>query len=277
MESPLRLLAVLAHPDDESLGNGGTLAKYSAEGVATHVVTATRGERGRFGDADPKPAPEVVGKAREAELRSAARVLGVREVSFLDYLDGELDQAPPQQAIARIAWHVRRIRPQVVITFGPDGGYGHPDHIAISQFTAAAIVEAAQPAPVCDRESERANQGGHPPHAVDKLYYMAWDEVTWGAYQSAFRTLSSHVDGVERRSAPWPHWSLTTRIDAADHWETVWRAVQCHKTQISIYGRLGELTVDQHRVLWGRQSYYRVFSRVNGGRAVEADLFEGIR
>ena len=97
---PLKLMAVLAHPDDESLGIGGTLAKYADEGVETYLVTATRGERGRFGESGEKPSPDVVGRVREAELREAAGVLGVREVRFLDYYDGDLDQANVTEAVA---------------------------------------------------------------------------------------------------------------------------------------------------------------------------------
>ena len=100
---PLKLMAVLAHPDDESLGIGGTLAKYAGEGVETYLVTATRGERGRFGENGEKPPPDVVGRVREAELREAANVLNVREVSFLDYYDGDLDQVNVTEAVARIA------------------------------------------------------------------------------------------------------------------------------------------------------------------------------
>ena len=140
-----KLLCVLAHPDDESLGNGGVLAKYAAEGVETYLVTATRGERGWLGNSKEYPGPEALGRVREAELYAAAEVLGIRRVEFLDYLDGDLDQAQPAEVIARIAEHVRQIKPQVVITFGPDGGYGHPDHIAISQFTSAAVFAAANP------------------------------------------------------------------------------------------------------------------------------------
>ena len=132
--SERRLMCVLAHPDDESLGTGGTLAKCASEGVATYVVTATRGERGRFGDAGVA-GPDVVGRAREAELLAAAGELGVREVRFLDYPDGALDRVDPAEAIEKIAGHLRRVQPQVVVTFGPDGAYGHPDHIAISQLT----------------------------------------------------------------------------------------------------------------------------------------------
>lgn len=267
--SAKRLLCVLAHPDDESLGTGGTLAKYAAEGVETYVVTATRGERGRFGSVEPRPAPEVIGRTREAELRAAAAILGVKEVSFLDYLDADLDKAPVREAVGKIAEHIRRIRPHVVITFGSDGAYGHPDHIAISQFAAAAIVQAA----AGSRDNARE---GHTAHTVSKFYHMMWDEQNWSAYQAAFKKLASTVDGVERIANVHPAWLITTLVDASDHWETVWRAVQCHKTQMSVYGRVSELTPDEHKALWGRQTYYRVFSAVNGGRTRETDLFEGL-
>jgi LmbE family N-acetylglucosaminyl deacetylase len=131
MNDNLRLMCVLAHPDDESLGMGGTLAKYAREGIHTHLITATRGERGRFGDAAVRPELHVVGATREAELRAAAKELGIRSVDFLDYIDGDLDRADPIEVQGKIAAHIRRIRPQVVATFGPDGAYGHPDHIAI--------------------------------------------------------------------------------------------------------------------------------------------------
>ena len=105
----LRLMCVLAHPDDESLGTGGVLAQCAADGVATYLVTATRGERGRFGDSDESPGPDVVGKTREAELLAAARELGLREVRFLDYPDGALDKVDPAEAIEKIAGHLRRV------------------------------------------------------------------------------------------------------------------------------------------------------------------------
>jgi len=256
----LKLMCVLAHPDDESLGTGGTLAKYAAEGVETYLITATRGERGRFGDGGERPAPDVVGRAREAELRAAAKELGLREVVVLGYPDGALDSQDPAAAFEAIARHLRRIRPQVVVTFGPDGAYGHPDHIAISQLTSAAIVRAA------DRE-----------FAVSKLYHIAWSAPTWTAYQTALKKLTCTVDGVERQVVPSPQWAVTARIDTSAVWPTVWRAVQCHQTQMSIYKNLETLPGDQHRALWGVQEFYRAFSLVNGGRNGESDLFEGLR
>lgn len=260
MPNNLKLMAILAHPDDESLGLGGALAKYAAEGIETYVVCGTRGERGRFGDAEVRPAPEEVGRVREAELRAAAGELGVKEVHFLNYIDKDLDQADPDEVIARIVGHLRRIKPQVVLTFNPEGGYGHPDHIAISQFATAATIAAA------DYE-----------YRTSKLYYMVWPEDKWAGYQEAFRDLKTLVDGVERRAAPWPDWAITTRIDTTEYWPQVWRAVQCHKTQLTIYSKLGHLTEEHHRSLWGSQEFYRAFSLVNGGRKLETDLFEGLR
>ena len=256
----LKLMCVLAHPDDESLGTGGTLAKYAAEGVETYVITATRGERGRYGESGERPAPEVVGRTREAELRAAAKALGVREVVVLGYPDGALDAHDPAQAVEAIAGHLRRIRPHVVVTFGPEGAYGHPDHIAISQLTTAAIVRAAAPE-----------------WTVSKLYHIAWSAATWAAYQTALKKLTCTVDGVERQVVPSPAWGITARIDTSAVWSTVWRAVQCHQTQMSIYRNLETLPAEHHRALWGVQEFYRVFSLVNGGRATETDLFEGLR
>ncbi len=269
MGDPPKLLCVSAHPDDESLGFGGTLARYAQAGVQTYLLTATRGERGRYFDTEQKPGLEVVGRTREAELREAAEILGVRETILLGYVDGDLDQADPATIQHEIADHIRRVRPQVVLSFGPDGAYGHPDHIAISQFTTGAIVLAG--------DSSVDTESGLPAHRVSKFYFLAWGRKKWDAYQAAFKKLTSRVDGVERVVMPWADWQITTKLETASVWETVWRAVQRHKTQMSIYESLGALSEEYQRELWGSQEFYRVFSAVNGGRSVETDLFEGLR
>lgn len=256
MSAPLRLACVFAHPDDETLGMGGTITRCVSEGIEVHVVTATRGQAGRYRDNTGHPGPEALGRIREAELRAAAYVLGVHDVQLLDYQDGALDSADPVEAVRLIAEHLRRIRPQVVVTFGPDGAYGHPDHIAISQLTTAAVVAAGD---------------------VSKLYYMAWSAAKWTAYQAAFKRLVSRVDGVEREVAPWPDWAITTFVNTAAYWPTVWRAVQCYDSQMMIYGPLGHLSEADHAGLWGTQEFYRAMSLVNGGRRRETDLFEGLR
>lgn len=262
-------MCVLAHPDDESLGMGGTLAKYAAEGVATYLLTATRGERGRFYDGE-SPGPDIVGKTREAELLAAARELGLREVRLLGYPDGALDRVDTGDAIGKIVGHLRRVKPQVVITFAPDGAYGHPDHIAISQLTTAAIVCAADPSFSLSPEMAE-------PHRVAKLYFLAWSAEKWNAYQAALRKLVVTVDGEERQAVPWPGWAITTVIDTGHVWPVVWRAVSCHRTQMAMYKKFAALPEEHQRSLWGTQEFYRAFSVVNGGRVQESDLFEGLR
>ena len=263
-------MCVLAHPDDESLGMGGTLAHYGRQGIETYVVTATRGQRGRFGTEGESPGPEVVGRVREQELRAAARELGVREVQVLGYMDGELDRVDHVAAVETIVGHLRRVRPHVVITFDPLGAYGHPDHIAVCQLTTSAIPCAADP-----HYGVPGDAAG--PHRVSKLYYMAWPPKKWEAYQAAFKSLGTTVDGVRRVASPWPAWSITTVVDTGETWEQTWRAVRCHETQMAVYGTLETLSDEHHRALWGTQEFIRVLSSVNGGRALEADLFEGLR
>lgn len=269
MTTPLRLMCILAHPDDESLGTGGILAKYAAEGVETYLVTATRGQRGWFGDAEAYPGPEALGQIREKELHAAADVLGVDDILLLDYMDGDLDQADAAEIVPKLANMLRQIRPQVVVTFDPNGAYGHPDHIAICQFTTAAVVAAAAPG---DNGAQDL-----PAHRVSKLYYRVETAVEMAAYEAAFGELVMHIDGQERRAPGWEEWAVTTRIDTAKYWEQVWQAVSCHRSQLPGYQALHDLPVNHHRNLWGSQAYYRAFSLVNGGRQREHDLFVGLR
>lgn len=263
-------MCVTAHPDDESLGFGGTLARYAAEGVEVSLVVGTKGQNGRYGDgSEPHPGPERLGEIREAELRAAAEILGVRHVRFLGYVDGQLDQADPREAAGRVARHVRELRPQVLITFDPFGGYGHPDHIAVSQLALAGVMRAASADELAD--ADRA------PHQVRKMYYAAWTDRVWDEYQKTFKVLRSTVDGEARSAMSWPDWAVSATTDAHDHWETVWEAVQCHRTQMAQYGVLKGLSPEDHQAIWGPQEFYRVFSLVNGGRSRERDLFEGLR
>jgi LmbE family N-acetylglucosaminyl deacetylase len=264
----LRLMCVTAHPDDESLGFGGTLARYAAEGVEVSVVVGTRGERGRFGDGSQShPGPDELGRIREGEVRAACARLGAAHVRFLGYRDAELDQADAAEAAGRIAAHVRDVRPHVVITFDPFGVYGHPDHIAVSQQTLAGVVLAA---------SQATTLGGRP-HRVEKLYVRAWSDAERERYERAFKPLRMTVDGDVRASVGWPAWSVSAAVSSSEHWETVWDAVRCHETQMAQYQALAALTPEDHRAIWGVQEYYRMFSLVNGGRVREADLFEGLR
>jgi LmbE family N-acetylglucosaminyl deacetylase len=268
MNGSLKLMAILAHPDDESLGFGGTLAKYAAEGVDVHLLTATRGERGWPGPEEENPGLDTLGQIREGELRAAAAALGIRQVDFLDYVDGEVDQADPDEAIGKIVRQLRQVRPQVIITFDAAGGYGHPDHIAVAQFASAAVVCATDP-------SYEPQLGA--PHRVSKHYWRIWSHNEMTAYQAFFGDLVMNIDGRPRAAFGWDEWIMTTRLDTAAYAPTVWRAVQCHQSQLPPGAVLGQLSEERRGSLWASDGYYRLFSTVNGGRRPESDLFEGLR
>lgn len=269
MNGSLKLLAVFPHPDDETLGLGSTLVRYSAEGVETYLVCATRGERGWFESEGPDPGLEEVARIREAELRCAAEHLGLQGVSFLDYIDGDVDQANPEEIIGKLVSHIRRIKPQVVVSFGPDGAYGHPDHIALSQFTNAALVCAA------DRNFVDVNV--QPPHRVLKFYYMVDSFDIVKIANEAFGGISMEIDGVTRRHVGWDDWQITTWLDNNKYLAEVQKAMLCHKSQLSGYNPIPGWSLAELARIFGTGHFYRAFSLVNGGRNVETDLFEGLR
>ena len=269
MANPLKLLAVFPHPDDESLGLGGTLAKYSAEGVETYLVCATRGEGGWNGPEDQNPGMAAMAKIREGELKCAAEHLGLKEVGLLDYIDGEVDKASPAKIIADIVHHIRRIQPQVIVTFSLDGAYGHPDHIALAQFTSAAIVCAAS-----NSYRDPKNQSVH---QISKHYYMVDTKSMVAELSQAIGGISMEIDGVERSHIGWDDWAISARLDARDYFDTVWKAILCHQSQLPGYGPLIHLSREALINFIGEGTFLRAFSLVNGGRVVERDLFEGLR
>jgi LmbE family N-acetylglucosaminyl deacetylase len=168
------ILAVLAHPDDETFGTGGTLAYYARLGVEVHLVCGTRGE---VGEMDPKYMRgfNSIAERREAELRCAAETLGLRGVHFLGYRDsgmpGSVDNTHPQalafqpkeNVAADIAHYIRLLRPNIVITFDPIGGYRHPDHIAIHHATIQAFHDAGKQLDTPD---------GLPPFQPERLFFQ---------------------------------------------------------------------------------------------------------
>lgn len=270
MTDPLRLLVVLAHPDDESMGMGGTLAKYSAEGVEIYYVCASRGERGWFGPEEQNPGPSALGQLRTKELEKAAKELGLKGLYFLDYVDGEVDQADHAEATQKITTHIRRIKPQVVVTFPPDGNYGHPDHIAVGQFTSAAMI--------CAADSSYRDSEDHSAYRVSKLYYMVDSENFINLIKPFTGDITFPVDDQIRAEIPWKEWMIPTRIDMGGYCHAAWRAIQCHQSQLPSLGMLAKMNEDAGMVVLAMQgTFYRAFSLVNGGRRMEKDLFEGVR
>lgn len=186
-----RMVVVLAHPDDESFPLGGTLAKYAVEGVEITLVCATKGEAGI-----PGLPREKTAYLRERELRAAANVLGLADVRFLGWQDGELGKADESTIIQQLVAILKEIQPQVVITFGDDGVSGHPDHIAIHHLTTAAFKQA---------------------RVRSILYYIAPSEAT---QQGCGVIPPEEVTG-----------GSIVGIDVGDYLITKVRATQCHVSQ----------------------------------------------
>jgi len=252
MNGTLKLLAVFPHPDDETLGLGSTFARYSSEGIETYLVCATGGERGWFESEGPDPGFAGVARIREAELNCAAEHLGLREVSFLDYIDGDVDQADAKEIIAKIVMHIRRIKPDVVVTFSPDGAYGHPDHIALSQFTNAALV--------CAADASFTDAANLAAHRVSKFYYMVDSIDVVNAANEAFGGISMEIDGVTRHHVGWQDWQITTWLDNKNYMEKVRDAIQCHQSQLPGYGPIGAWSANELATVFGTGHFYRAFS-----------------
>jgi len=161
----LRLLGVFAHPDDETFCAGGTFARYAKDGAEIMVVSATRGQAGQIRDARVGTR-RTIGAVREQELRLACERLGVAHVRCWDYPDGGLDHDAAADLTGRVVQLIREFRPQVMISFGPEGAYGHPDHITISGAVTTACQQAGDPARYPDQVT-----AGLAPYQPDRLYY----------------------------------------------------------------------------------------------------------
>jgi N-acetyl-1-D-myo-inositol-2-amino-2-deoxy-alpha-D-glucopyranoside deacetylase len=276
------LLAVLAHPDDESFGMGGTLALYARQGVKVYLICATRGEAGMV-TPEQLVGFDSIAEKRESELRCAAAELELTDVFFLDYRDsgmpGSADNQHPQALVAqpvldvavKVAHFIRLLKPQVVATFDPIGGYKHPDHIAIHQATVQAFKLASQP----DFED------GLPPFQPQKLYYHlipkgflkfgVWllrligkDPQHFGRNKDIDLT-SLVMDG---------DFPINTRISYRQVGEQKDTASACHASQLD--GGLSRGPMRLVRGLFGTQDYFmRAFPPAGKGK-LERDLFAGL-
>lgn len=166
--TPLRVLSIYAHPDDETFCAGGTLAKYAAAGAEIMVVSATHGEAGQIRDANAATR-RTLGKTRAREMRQACQYLGVQHVVCLDYDDGKLQELDQSILVARVTGIIRDFRPDIVLTFGNDGAYGHPDHITIGAATDEAFKLASDPEPFSGQMTIGAADLA--PHAPARLYH----------------------------------------------------------------------------------------------------------
>jgi N-acetyl-1-D-myo-inositol-2-amino-2-deoxy-alpha-D-glucopyranoside deacetylase len=279
------LLAVLAHPDDESFGIGGTLAKYAEKEIQVHLVCATRGEAGTVAPRYLEGYGSIADR-RVSELRCAAGILGLSDVYFLDYRDSgmtgsednkhpqALMNAPLEEVTGKVISFIRRLRPQVVITSDPIGGYMHPDHIAIQRATTKAFEVSGDPS--------YKDPDGLPPHRAQKLYYHLIPKqlMRLGVRLLPLFGRDPHKFGqngdidlaalVEQGNFP-----IHTWIDCKLVVEKRNAAAACHASQLE--GDLPKRGPVAWVLRWIEryEQYMRAYPPVNG-RHKESDLFEGI-
>ncbi len=280
-----RLLAVLAHPDDESFGMGGTLAWYAECGAVVSLVCATRGEAGDVDEQYMEGFGSIAAR-REAELRCAADMLGLSEVHLLNYRDSgmpgtpenthpqALAAAPLEEVTAKVTHYIRTLRPHVVLTFDPIGGYRHPDHIAIQQATERAFYAASDPH-YCAVEA--------PPHRPHKLYFHTFPRgllrmlvrlmPLFGKDPSKF----GRNQDIDLKSLAGVEFPTHAVIDFLPVEERKNKAGQCHASQGGGSGLIRDAFDWAFRLLGysGRDTFMRAYPPPMQG-TLEHDLFDGI-
>ena len=286
MSEALRLMAVHAHPDDESSKGAATMAKYVDEGVEVLVVSCTGGERGDVLNPrlahDPEVLRDMVGFRRK-EMAEAVRILGVqhRWLGFVDSGLPEGDPLPPlpdgcfaleplEIAAAPLVRLVREFRPHVMTTYDENGGYPHPDHIMCHRVSVEAFESAGDP----------GRYAGHgEPWTPLKLYYnQTFSRAKIDAYHQALLEA-----GMESPFAEWmqrmeerEERPMTTRVPVRDHLETADAALLAHATQIDPDGMWFSVPVDVRRRVWGTEDFELARSLVDT-EVPEDDLFAGVR
>ncbi len=224
------LLAVFAHPDDETFRCGGTLALLARRGTRVQVLTATRGEAGLCGD-PPLCSREELPGVREEELRCACSALGIEPPRLLDYRDGTLTGVDEEEAVARVMGIVREVRPQVLLTWPPDGLSGHPDHMVVSRWATLAFEQSG-------------TLGLAAPAA---LYYLAVPH----SVAEALGLAQLHAIADD---------DVTLAIDVMDVWAQKMAAIRCHRTQAAGSPIL-EAPEARQRLFLGREHFRRAAAR----------------
>ncbi|GAA1974035.1 N-acetyl-1-D-myo-inositol-2-amino-2-deoxy-alpha-D-glucopyranoside deacetylase [Kitasatospora viridis] len=281
-----RLLLVHAHPDDESIGNGATMARYAAQGARVTLVTCTLGEGGEV--IPPELAhltadrTDALGEYRIGELSAAMKELGVDDVRFLGgpgrYRDsgmmgvpenGRPDcfwQADPDEAAGHLVEVVREVRPQVLVTYDEQGGYGHPDHIQAHRVAMRAVELAADPA-------WRPELG--PAWRIVKVY---WNRVPRSVLRDRLARAAERYPLVaDEQDVPGvvPDETVDAVLDGADWVDRKAAAMRAHATQITVDGAYFALSNDRWQPLLADE-YYQLVHGPAGSARPERDLFEGV-
>jgi LmbE family N-acetylglucosaminyl deacetylase len=269
--NPRRLLTVFAHPDDEAFGTGGTLARYAAEGCDVYLVTATRGEAGEIVEPDLSTTANLP-YVREQELRCACEIYGIHSPLFLDYVDGQLPIVHQGQAVGKLVRIIRELRPQILITFGPDGIYGHYDHIAVHRWATIAVNLAADADCFPDQLA-----GTCQPHRVSKVYFRVLPEDQVAAMAEGDKPAAVMMDNVPFYFVGRRRDEITAVIDVSDHVEAKLRGIRCHATQVGRDGPFTETPGEVMQQPWFRsETFVLARSTVGWPEEVETDLFASL-
>jgi LmbE family N-acetylglucosaminyl deacetylase len=272
MADKLTLVAIFAHPDDEAFGTGGTLTKYAHEGVDVHLIMATRGEAGRFAN------PAVnnnhpMSTLRERELRCACEIYGLKGLHLLGYLDGQTAVAPLSDAVFKVVRLLRHLKPQVVVSFGPEGVYGHFDHLVVHRWATAAVELAGK----ADFWPEAGAA-----HQVAKFYHRATPQEHVDNMRERFGRIAVSMDGVPFPFMGYPEERITTIIDTGEYAHLKAKAIRCHASQIDPSTPVLQPDFDPRANVW----FYRetfILAKTYGISATlpingkENDLFAGLR
>jgi N-acetyl-1-D-myo-inositol-2-amino-2-deoxy-alpha-D-glucopyranoside deacetylase len=276
----LTLMAVHAHPDDEAIGTGGVLAKYSARGVRTVVVYATQGEAGEILNPEFVPAsPGLdIEDIRARELAEALKLLKVESVFFLGYRDsgmvgapGNLDprafiQADMDQAAGKLVKIIRSARPDVVVTYNEKGIYGHPDHVMAHRITVAAFHAAGDPA--------RYREDGLEPWQPSKLYFIVIPRSRLLKMQE-FLNATGEEPGFDPDFLGTPDEKITTRIDVREYLPVKLKALFSHRSQMGPDSFFKRMPEEYREEAFGFEHFICADGLVPPGHK-EADLFEGL-
>ncbi|NDJ33134.1 MAG: GlcNAc-PI de-N-acetylase [Chloroflexi bacterium] len=280
------MLIAMAHPDDESFGMAGTIARYVAEGAAVHLICATNGDVGTVDEAFMEGYATVADR-RLAELQCAADALGFASVTTLGYRDSgmrgspdnehpdSLVSAPVDEVAGRIVQVIRETRPEVLITFDPFGGYGHPDHIAMHEAAVRAYRLSGDP----DAYPQQINNGLKP-HQPGRLYYQTFPHFFFKAAVAIMRLLgrdpskfgrNNDIDLTEIADNTYP---IHVRINYRPYKKVAARARDCHASQLNPDPPFLQRLVQN---LFSRpvDTFMQAEPPVENGRVRHTDLFHG--
>jgi LmbE family N-acetylglucosaminyl deacetylase len=265
-EPKKKLLAIFAHPDDESIMMGGALAMYANRGVEVYLLCATRGEWGNISN-DNLATQENLGEVRECELRAACEVLGITLQGFLDCPDSNINNTDWTIIEEKIVRAIRTIQPQVIVSFGLDGLYGHPDHIAVSMLTKASYKSAGEEIRFPQHAAE-----GIKPFQADKFYYALYPDFLMREL-FASENIASDAWGFDADCFGVPFAEITTVLDVSETFEVKMKALKSHQTQLDETNIFAIASEENARKFLSKEYFRLVCPEVKSDKS-ETDLFE---